>query len=309
MGGNVFKGNIKSDRIDREDIKPTLKEFFREFRRIFPGATVYMKNTKTLGSVGKVKSSGDIDLALDEKAIKNIKDWDLDEEHIQELFKKFKAKSRTASDNQLRRRAVIVAMSEKINSESNIIVTDTKGSGNGTLFSQFPQFTEDGQENGKYIQIDLNIGNLPLLLFSYYSDAYPEGSKVKGLHRTQLILTLFANKGLTFSHNMGVKDKETGKVLANNPEDIIALLNKIYGFDVDQATLNNYYKLQDFLREHLDKEELDNIYARYLKILDSTRCDIPEDLEDTWLDRQEELGLTGKFLPPSSKLYPFRDVD
>ena len=43
---------------------------------------------------------------------------------------------------------------------------------------------------------------------------------------------------------------------------------------------------------------------RYLKILDSTRTDIPENLQQYWIDNQERLGLKGKFLPDVSNLIP-----
>ena len=123
------------------------------------------------------------------------------------------------------------------------------------------------------------------------------------------MLSLFANRGYTFSHNYGVKNKESGELVASNPEQAINLLNSLYGFNLTQETLQNYFKLQDFLKDNLDTEELHKIWDRYLKILDSTRCDIPEDLQEYWLDNQERLGLTGKFLPETSKLYPFKDED
>lgn len=308
-GGNVFK-DIHSDPIKKEDIKPTLKEFFKEWTRIFPGSKPHLEKAITLGSVGKKSISGDIDLGIDEGSLKSLEDWGVDPNEVKQYFEKFKAKARTATKEQLIRRATLTCIAERIQAESDLINVDTKGTGNGVIFTQFPQFTESGEQNGKFVQCDCMFGNLPWLKFSYYSDAYPEGSNIKGLHRTQLVLTLFANKGYVFSHGTGVKNKETGEMVANTPEQAIDLLNKLYGFDLDQSILNSYIKLQDYLKEHLDKDELDKIYARYLKILDSTRCDIPnDDLQGYWLDNQERLGLTGNFLPASSKLYPFRDLD
>ena len=72
MGGQVFHG---SDRILKQDIKPTLSMFFKDFIQVFPKAKGHFESIKTLGSTGKAESSGDIDLALDEKAFTNIKDW------------------------------------------------------------------------------------------------------------------------------------------------------------------------------------------------------------------------------------------
>lgn len=303
MGGNVFDG---SSPIKKEDIKPTLTRFIQEFVRIFPKAKGYFEGMKTLGSVGKKDTSGDIDLALDDKAFTNIRDWGLNQSEVNALYEKFKARARTATKDQLLKRAIVVLIGEKIETTSNLISVDTKGSGSGTLFCQFPQFDTKGQQLAKQVQIDINIGNLDWLQFAYYSDSY--SGNVKGLHRTQLMLSLFANKGCTFSHNYGVKDKESQEILARTPKEAINLLNSLYGFELTSEILSNYFKLQDYLKEHLDKEELHSIWDRYLKILDSTRCDVPEDLQEYWLDNQDRLGLTGKFLPANSKLYAFRDV-
>lgn len=301
MGGHVFYGSAP---IERDNIKPTLSRFFRELGRIFPGAVKYFENITTLGSTGKKDVSGDIDLALDENAFKNLKDWDLDETEIQEYFSKFQKRARSASKQQLMKRAVLTAVAKKVDEEGHNISIDTKSTSNGVLFFQFPQFSPSGEMLDKSVQIDVNVGNVDWLSFSYYSSSYK--GNVKGLHRTQLMLCLFLIKGYVFSHNYGVKNKETGKVVASTPEQAINLLNDLYNINLDRDTLSDYFKLQEYLRNTLDKTTLRELYRAYLKVLDSTRCDIPEDMENTWLDNQEKWGLTGKFLPPSSKLYPFR---
>ena len=63
-GGNVFEA---SSPIKREDITPTMKEFFKQFETIFPAARLHFEGIRTLGSVGKKEVSGDIDLALSVK--------------------------------------------------------------------------------------------------------------------------------------------------------------------------------------------------------------------------------------------------
>ena len=55
---------------------------------------------------------------------------------------------------------------------------------------------------------------------------------------------------------------------------------------------------------NLSKEEYNSIIDRYLKILDSTRADIPDNLQQYWIDNQDRLGLKGKFLPDNSNLIP-----
>ena len=65
--------------------------------------------------------------------------------------------------------------------------------------------------------------------------------------------------------------------------------------------LSNFFTLMSFIQNNL-KEDSNSIFDIYLKILDSTRCDIPDPLQSYWLDNRERLGLTGKFLPETSKL-------
>lgn len=300
-GGNVWDNSAP---IKKEHIPPTLKKFKEEFTRIFPVASKYFESVITLGSVGKKDISGDIDLAIDEAAFADVKDWKLDPAYLTELFAKFKKRSRSATDSQLMKRAVIVSISEIVNKESKIIETDVKSAGSGTLFCQFPQFDENGKETNLSVQIDINVGDIDWLRFAYYSDSYK--GNVKGLHRTQLMLSLFTYKNHTFSHNYGVKNKDSQEVVAKNPGEAVNLLNKMYGFNITEKILQNYFDLQDFLKKNLKIEDLHNIWNTYLKILDSTRCDIPEDLQAYWVEHQDELNLTGKFLPNNSNLFALK---
>ena len=179
-----------------------------------------------------------------------------------------------------------------------------KGSGAGTLFLMFPQYDSTGKQLEDNVQIDINVGDVDWLEFAYYSNTY--SGNVKGLHRTQLMLSMFSNKGYTFSHNYGVKTKDTQQIVANNPQQAIELLNKEYGLKLDKETLGDYFKLKETLEAGLSPEELNKIYDIYLKILDSTRADIPEDLQSYWIDNQDRLGLKGKFLPDNSNLIKYQ---
>ena len=300
MGGNVFD---LTKPIKKENIEPTISKFMEELSRIFPGAKKHFKDIRRLGSVGKKDISGDIDLAISEDSFKDIKEWDLDEKHIKELFDGFKKRSKSATDQQIMKRAILVALSEKIEEKGKDIHFDTKGTGVGSLFFAFPQY-EGNKKTNEWVQIDLNAGNIDWLDFAYYSDVYK--GNVKGLHRTQLMLSLFSNKGYTFSHNYGVKNKETQEITAKNPKEAIDLLNKLYGFNIDGTILPNYFKIQEFLKKNLSEEELNKIYDIYLKILDRTRADIPEDLQEYWIKNQKRLGLKGKFLPTNSNLIKYK---
>lgn len=301
MGGNIFKttGPIKKDHI-----RPTLKEFLKQFKSIFPKAEPFFREMKTLGSVGKKDYSGDIDLALSGTSFDNVEDWGLNKEYVTKLFDGFKRRSRTASDDQLMKRAVIVAIAEIIEDSNSDINVDIKGSGSGALFLSFPQFDEQGEELDIDVQIDINVGDVDWLEFAYYSAKY--AGNVKGLHRTQLLVSLFSNKGFTFSHNYGVKNRETQEIAASSPSEAIELLNKLYGLNLDRSVLSDYFQLMEALEKDLPPSQLHQVYDTYLKILDSTRADIPEDLQGYWIKNQQRLGLKGKFLPDDSNLIKYK---
>lgn len=296
MGGNVF-GTTSG--IKKEYIQSTLNRFINELCRIFPLRKEYLEGYKVLGSAGKKEVSGDIDLALSNDLVKDSKSWGISQTRVLEYYDKFAKRARTATHEQLMKRAFIVSIADIIKSESKLIEVDTKGSSNGSLFCTFPQLNEDGKRVGINVQIDINFGDLDWLEFAYYSDVY-EGN-VKGLHRTQLMLSLFNYKGYIFSHNYGVKNKETQEIVASNPEQAIKLLSNEYGVKFTKDILSNFFTLMSFIQNNL-KEDSNSIFDIYLKILDSTRCDIPDPLQSYWLDNRERLGLTGKFLPETSKL-------
>lgn len=301
MGGNVFDSTAP---IKKEHIKPTLLEFFKQFKQIFPKAEPFFREMKTLGSVGKKDYSGDIDLALAGSSFDNVEDWGLDRGHIMKLFEGFKKRARTSTDDQLMKRSVIVAVAEKISEADTEIIADVKGSSAGALFLLFPQYDENKEAVGQNVQIDVNVGDVDWLEFAYHSATY--SGNVKGLHRTQLLVSLFSHKGYTFSHNYGVKSKETQEIVANTPQQAIDLLNKEYNLNLNRDTIGDYFKLTEALEAGLSPQDLDAVYDTYLKILDSTRADIPEDLQAYWIDNQERLGLKGKFLPDDSNLIKYQ---
>jgi hypothetical protein len=302
-GGNVF-GTTTS--IEKANIEPTVEKFVDQLSRVFPAKASSFKTFEKLGSAGKKDISGDIDLSYDVKNIfpdgktPDFKGWGVDEQRYNELVAQFSKRARTASPEKIQLRAMIVLIGEKINKTLPDVEVDDKASGSGSIFCAIPQYDSKGNKLDKAVQTDINIGNPGWLRFSYYSQTY--SGNVKGLHRTQLMLALFANKDRTFGHSTGVVDKETGKQEASTPQEAIVLLNKLYGFKLTQDILDDYFKLEDFLKKNLSTEEYNSIIDRYLKILDSTRADIPDNLQQYWIDNQDRLGLKGKFLPDTSNL-------
>lgn len=305
-GGNVFDN---TGPIKKENIDPTLKKFKEKLNKLFPKINF---DFILLGSAGKKEVSGDIDVALSEETMidKNgeIKydDWQIDINNFNFVYDQIRKRARTSSEKQSKLRALVKIISLLLQTDSEISADD-KNSGAGTLFCSFPQYDIKENKIGKNVQIDINIGDINWLKFSYHSESY-EGN-VKGLHRTQLMVALFANKGRMFKHGSGVVNKETGKYEAVTPNDALQLLNDLYNFKPEIITadiIGNFFKLHKFLIKNLDKNELYNIYDIYLKILDSTRTDIPQDIQQYWIDNQQRLNLKGTFLPEDSNLYKYK---
>lgn len=121
MGGNAFS-NVR--RINRMEIAPTLLNFSRD--------TGIKYNTLVqgmLGSTGKQETSGDIDIALDEKhySRKTLRD-----------------------------------VAEKLRNKNIGLVT--KGMRQGVINIAYPIY-----DSNDFIQIDLMVGNREFLKFSHYS--------------------------------------------------------------------------------------------------------------------------------------------
>jgi len=304
-GGNVF-GTTSS--IKKEYIQPTLKQFIAELNKVYPKVKF---NFNTLGSVGKKDESGDIDLGMsinqfmDKNGNPLLANWNIDKAEFDALYEKIRKRSRSSSEAQSKLRAMLELIAANLEEKSDYISTDLKAAGNGSIFCNFPQYNEKGEMlNDKSVQIDINVGNLDWLNFSYYSNTYKDN--VKGLHRTQLMVAMFQALNKTFSHGTGVKDKETGDIVATNPQEALAVLNQGFKLDLSQDVLNDYFELMDVLKKKLPKEKLNQILDTYLRILDSTRADIPLDLQEYWIANQERLGLKGKFLPDGSNLIKYK---
>lgn len=304
-GGNVF-GTTSS--IKKEYIQPTLKQFITELNKVYPKVKF---NFNTLGSVGKKDESGDIDLGLsvDQFMDKNgnplLANWNIDKAEFDALYEKIRKRSRSSSEAQSKLRAMLELIATNLEEKSDYISTDLKAAGNGSIFCNFPQYNEKGEMlNDKSVQIDINVGNLDWLNFSYYSNTYKDN--VKGLHRTQLMVAMFQALNKTFSHGTGVKDKETGDIVATNPQEALTVLNQGFKLNLSQDVLNDYFELMDVLKKKLPKEKLNQILDTYLRILDSTRADIPLDLQEYWIANQSRLGLKGKFLPDDSNLNKYK---
>lgn len=308
-GGNVFAG--KTAPIKMENITPTLDAYFAELKKIFPKKSDIFneEHFHAVGSVRKKPESGDIDLAVSVEDIldknmsaESIELWNIDPQAVDAEADALQKRARSSTPEQSRMKAFLKLLAVYINNNASNLYCDEKKVTDGNIFGLFPQIDEMGDEVGIGVQIDWMIGNLKWLKFSYYSAALPKGSNAKGLHRTQMILAAFQVADLSFNHISGVKDKSTGEVLATDPDDALKILGDRLGFAITQDDAENYYKLHDLFKAKMRPEDYDRLLDIYFKILDSTRADVPDNIQAEWRARKNNLGLTGKFLPDGSKL-------
>lgn len=304
MGGHIF--NNQSSPINKENIKPTLDKYFNELKRLFPKKEYMLdiSNFILIGSTGKKEISGDIDLGVSIKDILPIcpTRWNINPMWVRDEFLLLHNRAKTSSNEQLQNKAFLKVLSNYINNHSDIIKCMVKKTTSGNIFTLSPQYDKDDNKLNINVQIDWMIGNLKWIDWSYFSDIYPEYQHIKGLHRTQLLLSAFQVADLSFHHIDGIKDKITKEITTNDPDQALQVLGNKLGFIIPKDHTNNYFDLIKLFKYKMRSNDYNSLLNIYLKILDSTRCDIPENIQGEWIARKNTLSLTGNFLPENSKL-------
>ena len=280
MGGNIFKDYASP--IVRENIRPTLKKYMDHLGLIFPEKAHVFKHFYPVGSVGKKAISGDMDLALDFKHLfegepynaTELRQYKITPSEWDAMYERIKKRARTSTDEMCKLKAFLKLLAYPIISEGMIHVANDKTT-HGNIFTLFPQYDRFGQVN-EYVQIDWMIGHLPWLKFAYHSG---ESGNLKGMHRTQLMVAMLSNKGYTFAHLHGIKNKETQEFVATTPSEAISLFSELFG-NLERDDFHNFIRLHHFLKLYSSKEEYEEIIKSYMKILKTSKVQIPADLTE-----------------------------
>tara|TARA_R110000824_G_scaffold391862_1_gene589945 strand:- start:80 stop:940 length:861 start_codon:yes stop_codon:yes gene_type:complete len=275
MGGNIFKDHASP--IVRENIRPTLKKYTDHLGIIFPDKAHVFTKFYPVGSVGKKPVSGDMDLAIDFKHLfdgvpynkEELSMYQINLEEWEVLYKKIKLRARTSTDDMCKLKAFLKLLSYPVSSEGMIHVANKKTT-HGNIFTMFPQYDHYGVTK-YYVQIDWMIGNLPWLKFAYHSG---ESGQLKGIHRTQLLVAMLSNKGYTFLHLKGIKDKITQQFVATTPTEAAKLFSSAFGECVEED-LYSFISTHHFLKSHSTEKEYAEIIKSYLKILRISKAQIP----------------------------------
>ena len=223
----------------------------------------------------------------------DVESWNISSDDWLLEVERLSKRARSATSAQIGWKAFLRLLAQYMNDNSDMIEADVKKIGPGTMFSLFPQFNEAGDQQDMGVQIDWMVGNLDWLTFSYFSDAPSEDEPlIKGLHRTQLIHALVLAKDHSFSHTKGVKDKNTGDIVAFSKEEILELLSRLYRNTITIDDTQNFNTLYDWM-SNIDEADRNKALRAYLKILDTTRGNkdldgercgyIPRALEEMYL--------------------------
>ena len=212
-GGNIFKNSeYETQNIPLNNIQPTINKFIEDLNRLFPAKKSSFKELLNkdnwLGSTGRKSESGDVDLAysIDNFFINgepDIKGWGIDENEFNTLFEKFKKSSRTATIEQIQVKALVVLIVKKINSKGSDLFASDKASGAGSIHFSYPQYSPNGEKLDIKSQFDLDIGDIDWLKFRFNSELPKDDPQIKGLHRGQLVLAMFATTGYTYKSGKG----------------------------------------------------------------------------------------------------------
>ena len=237
-GGNVFKNTeYDTQNIDKDNIAPTIEKFVEDLGKILPNkkSTFNSLNDTSnwLGSTGRKPQSGDVDLAYSsEYFFKNgkidIEGWGVDSNEYINLYEKFKKSSRTSTDEQIQIRALLDTIVNKINKAGGDIFASNKATNGGTIHFSYPQYTPTKEKLDSRAQLDIDTGDMDWLKFRYNSELPEDDPQIKGLHRGQLMLAMFAATGYTFKSGKGFIRKSTGEIIADKPQGVLEIFNQEY---------------------------------------------------------------------------------
>jgi hypothetical protein len=289
-GGNVFK-NTEYDTEDvlLANIGPTIKKFTEDLGEIFPNkrSTFALLNDKSnwLGSTGNKPQSGDVDIAYSSEHFfkdgqADVEGWGIDQNEYNQLYEKNKKAARSATDDQIQLKSLIQLIVKKVNSAGGDLFTSDKASGAGSIHFSYPQYSSTGESLGSRAQLDIDVGDMDWLKFRFNSELPKEDPNIKGLHRGQLMLAMFAVLGYTFKSGRGFIRKDTGETIADKPQEALEVFNQEYGPQqpLTLEIINNYNKLMSYIQNNLKPEDQEKVLVMFKEALRRAGAYVPDNI-------------------------------
>lgn len=210
MGGQVFKddaGSVLTVSIDKADVLPTV-----QWLETVTGLelTDYM-----LGTTGKKKTSGDLDLAIDA--------------------------------NKVNKDEFVAKLSEYITKKGGNPKEWIRKSGISVHFKT----PVKGNEDLGYVQTDFMFGEPEWMKWSMTGGR--EGSELKGSHRHIILASIAKAKGMKWSFQNGLMNRETNEIITKDPNEIA---KKLLGQTATPKDLNDPEAIVDYIIKLPNYEEL-----------------------------------------------------
>jgi hypothetical protein len=177
MSGNIFKdeaGTVLTKSIDRADVIPTI-----EWLETVTGLEL---TDHLLGTTGKKKVSGDLDIAIDA--------------------------------NEVNKNEFATKLAEYITKQGGDPKQWIKKSGISVHFKT----PIKGNEANGFVQADFMFGERDWLKWSMTGGR--EGSELKGSHRHMILSSIAKARGLKWSFQNGLMNRETNEVITKDPNEI-----------------------------------------------------------------------------------------
>lgn len=289
-GGNVFK-NMEYDTQDilLANIESTIKKFVEDLAKLFPNKrstfSELISKSNWLGSTGNKPQSGDVDVAYSsEHFFKNgqadVEGWGINRNEYTQLYEKSKKAARSATDDQIQLKTLIQLIVKKINDNGGDLYASDKASGAGSIHFSYPQYTTSGEKLNSRSQLDIDIGDMDWLKFRYNSELPKDDPNIKGLHRGQLMLAMFAALGYTFKSGRGFIRKETGETIADKPKEALEVFNQEYKPQqlLTMDIINNYSELMSYIKTNLKSEDQTKTLDMFREALRRAGAYIPDNI-------------------------------
>jgi hypothetical protein len=289
-GGNIFKNTeFDTDDISLNNIAPTIKKFVEDLSKIFPNKKSTFAGladkSNWLGSTGNKPQSGDVDIAYSSEHFfkdgqADTKGWGIDSNEYSQLYEKNKKAARSATDDQIQLKSLIQLIVKKINSAGGDLFASDKASNAGSIHFSYPQYSSTGELLSSRAQLDIDIGDMDWLKFRFNSELPKDDPNIKGLHRGQLMLAMFAATGYTFKSGKGFIRKETGETIADKPQGALEIFNIEYKpkSPLTLDIINNYDKLMNYIKNNLKPEDKDKTLNMFKEALRRAGAYVPNNI-------------------------------
>tara|TARA_R110000796_G_scaffold146848_1_gene263581 strand:+ start:4842 stop:5756 length:915 start_codon:yes stop_codon:yes gene_type:complete len=289
-GGNVFKNTeYDTQNIPLDNIQPTVNKFAEDLSKLFPAKSLAFKNITNknswLGSTGKKPESGDVDLAFPIEHFflngePDIKGWRISEDEFNALYGKNRKRARTATDEQIQVKSMVELIVQKINSSGTDLFSSDKASGAGSIHFSFPQYTPSGEKLNSFSQFDLDIGDIDWLKFRFNSVLPKDNPQIKGLHRGQLMLAMFAVTGYTFKSGKGFIRKDNREIVAKKPQGAMEVFNSEYNppNPLTLEILGDYGKLVNYIKDNFKPEDKNSTLDMFKRALERADAYVPDNI-------------------------------